>query len=69
MSSNEFRRVPSGLEMLKGTGEREYDSKCLKPKGFFVFKLQEFNAPKMFRLTSATLTLPSFLVIWIFHKI
>ena len=63
------RRVPSGLQMLKGTGEREYDIKCLKSKGFLVFKLQEFNASRMFLFTSVTLTLPSFLVIWIFHMI
>ena len=63
------RRVPSGFQMLKGTGEREYDSEYLKMKGFLVFKLQEFNALKMILFTTAALTLPSFLVIWIFHMI
>ena len=33
------RRLPSGLQMVKVTGEREYSCECLKSKGFLVFKL------------------------------
>ena len=60
------RQFPSGLKMLKSTGEREYNIVFLKSTGFPVFTLYRFNAFKMFLFTAATLTPPSFLVIRIF---
>ena len=60
------RRHPSGMQTLKGTRERENDSVFLAPTGFPVFTLDGFNASKIFLLTSANLTAPSFLVFWIF---